>query len=74
MPVGARADGHGPGTRGLEAGVAIALGETQDTEAGAVALFGVRRSARMASTRAAVWGPIVLAQVMKREGVHSRWC
>ena len=42
MPVGARADGDGPGTGGLQAGVAIALGEPQDAEAGAVALLGVR--------------------------------
>ena len=31
------------------------------------------RSARMASTRAAVCTPIVRAQVMIRGGVHSRW-
>src|SRR5712691_2822684 len=42
MPVGARADSDGPGTGGLEAGVAIAFGETKDPEAGAVALLGVR--------------------------------
>src|SRR6185295_13992400 len=42
MPVGARADGNGPSTRGLEPGVAVAFGQTQDAEAGAVALLGVR--------------------------------
>jgi len=42
MPVGARADGDGPGTGGLEAGVAVAFGKTQDAEARAVALLGVR--------------------------------
>src|SRR3990167_8718016 len=42
MPIGARADGDGAGAGGLEAGVAVALGEAQDPEAGAVALLGVR--------------------------------
>ena len=41
MPVGACADGDGAGTRGLEAGVTGAFGETQDPEAGAVALLGM---------------------------------
>ena len=74
MPVGARADGDGAGTRGLEAGVAVAFGEAQDAQARAVALLGVRPVGRMASTRAAVCGPMVRAQVMKRDGDHSRWC
>ena len=42
MPVGARADGDGAGAGGLEAGGAVAFGETQDAEARAVALLGVR--------------------------------
>ena len=42
MPVGARTDSDGAGTRGLEAGVTIAFGEPQDPEARTVALLWVR--------------------------------
>ena len=42
MQVGARADGDGARTRSFEAGGAVAFSETQDAEAGAIALLGVR--------------------------------
>jgi hypothetical protein len=54
VAVGADADGQGAGTGGLKAGGAVAAAEAEQPQAGAVALLGVRRSARMAATRAAV--------------------
>jgi hypothetical protein len=58
----------------LEARIAVALGEPQDAEARAVARLGCGWSARMALTRAAVCGPIVRPQAMRRKGLHTKCC
>ena len=41
VPVGAGLDGAGPRAGGFESLAAIALGEAQDAQAGAIALLGV---------------------------------
>ena len=42
MPIGAGPDGEGPRTRGLQAGLAVAAPEPQESETGAIALLGMR--------------------------------
>ena len=74
VAVGADADEQGPRTGGLEAGGAVAATEAKQPQAGAVALFGMRTVGEDGGDEGAVWGPMVSAHWMRREGVHSRCC
>ncbi len=72
VPVGAGLDGAGARAGRFEPGAAVALGQAQDAQTGAIALLGMRAVGEDGAARAAVSGPMVRAQSMRREGVHSR--
>jgi hypothetical protein len=63
------ADGECPATGRLHPPGAVAVGQADDAEHGAIALLEMGRAARIAAAAAA--GPVYLAQLTIREGVHS---
>src|SRR5262245_48064502 len=73
VPIGARLDGAGARASGFEPGAAVALGEAQDAQAGAIALLGVRAIGEDGADEGGGLGPRVRAQSIRREGDHSRW-
>jgi hypothetical protein len=74
--VGQCPGGQRPDSRCLLAAGAIAVGAADDAQTGPIALLGWGRAARIASHNDAVAGPVVPAQAVTRDGVHSacrRW-
>ena len=71
--IGRGADLQGPFAGRFQPFAAMGLGEAEDADTGAEALFGMGLARRMTSIRIPVWGPLAAARLRMRSGVQLAW-